>query len=144
MDLSPLIVACVMNAASIYGIPPAGIYAVMAAEGGTMGEISENTNGSRDIGLMQVNSLWLAPLSRRWGVDEATAEDALLNKPCTNISVGTWILAECVQRRGGDFWAGVGCYHAPNDPARASAYAGRVAGKATALFGSQVFRTTVP
>lgn len=140
MDFSPLIMACVMNASNLYGVPPAGIMAVLQAENGRTGEVSRNTNGSHDIGPMQVNSLWLAPLARGWGVDEATAEAALRERPCTNIAVGTWILADCIHRHGGDFWQGVGCYHAPNNPDLASAYVGRVAGKAAALFGREVFR----
>lgn len=143
MDFTPLIMACVMNASQLYGVPPAGIYAVLAAEGGRTDAVSPNDNGSYDIGPMQVNSLWLAPLAQGWAVDRATAEAALRSKPCTNIAVGTWILADCIQRRG-DFWQGVGCYHAPNNAELAGRYISRVAGKATALFGPDVFRGSMP
>ncbi|MDD3444789.1 MAG: lytic transglycosylase domain-containing protein [Zavarzinia sp.] len=139
MAISSLLLSCVLQASQLYGVPPAGILAVMRAEAGRLGAVSENRNGSRDIGPMQVNSLWLAPLADGWGVDEATAEAALRDRPCTNIAVGTWILADCIRRRDGDFWAGVGCYHAPGDADRARAYAGRVAGKAIDLFGPDVF-----
>ncbi|MCF4164780.1 lytic transglycosylase domain-containing protein [Zavarzinia compransoris] len=144
MSVSSLLLACVLNASQLYGVPPAGIMAVMRAEGGTTGAVSENGNGSRDIGPMQVNSLWLPVLAEGWGVDEAAAEAALRDRPCTNVAVGTWILADCIRRRGGDFWAGVGCYHAPSNDDRARAYAGRVADRATELFGSRVFRKPPP
>jgi len=140
MELSSLVLACAIKAATAYGLPPTGVVAVLEAEGGRTGEVSENVNGTRDIGLMQVNSLWLAPLAKKWGVTPDEAEAALRDRPCTNIAVGTYILADCINRRGGDFWQGVGCYHAPSDPDRARAYAGRVAGKAAERFGREVFR----
>lgn len=140
MELSSLILACAIKAATAYGLPPAGVVAILEVEGGRTGEVSENSNGTRDIGLMQVNSLWLEPLAKTWGVSRDEAEVALRDRPCTNIAVGTFILAECIHKRGGDFWQGVGCYHAPSDAERARAYAARVAGKAAQRFGPQVFR----
>lgn len=140
MELSSLVLACAIKAATAYGLPPTGVVAVLEAEGGRTGEVSENVNGTRDIGLMQVNSLWLAPLAKKWGVTPDEAEAALRDRPCTNIAVGTYILADCIHKRGGDFWQGVGCYHAPSDPERARAYADRVAGKAAERFGLEVFR----
>ncbi len=139
MAITSLVMACALKAAALYGVPSAGVLAIIEAEGGRPGLVHENGDGSRDLGPMQVNSLWLPTLAAGWGVDPAAAETALLDRPCTNVSVGTWILADCIRRRGGDFWQGVGCYHAPSDPARAAAYAARVSSKAAALFGRGIF-----
>lgn len=144
MVLTAAVLACVINAAGLYGVPPAGIIAVLATEGGQPDKVSFNRNGSYDIGLMQVNSLWLDPLAESWRVDRTTAEQALRQRPCTNIAVGTWILADCIRRRDGDFWQGVGCYHAPGNRQLAEAYIGRVAGRAAALFGTRVFAAPAP
>lgn len=140
MELPSLVLACVIKAATAYGLPPTGVVAVLEAEGGRTGEVVENANGTRDIGLMQVNSLWLTPLAEGWKVSRDEAEAALRDRPCTNVAVGTWILADCIAKRGGDFWQGVGCYHAPSDPERARAYMGRVAARAAERFGLDVFR----
>jgi len=73
---------------------------------------------SIDIGLMQVN--W------RFHRDKlGDARQAL--DPYHNLRVGARILRECYERRG-EWWAGVGCYHAPANPARAQRYRARVVG----------------
>jgi len=71
-----------------------------------------------DIGLMQVS--W------RFHRDKlGDARQAL--DPYHNLRVGAQILQECFERRG-EWWAGVGCYHAPANPARAQRYSSRVIG----------------
>lgn len=47
-----------------------------------------NSNGTYDIGLMQINSTWLSKLSE-FGISEAD----LINNPCVNVNVGAWILS---------------------------------------------------
>ena len=81
---------------------------------------------SVDIGLMQVN----------WRYHSAAlghAEGAL--DPYRNLNVGATILAACYQSRN-DWWAAVGCYHAPNDAERAMRYRQRVRGIWTSLTAS--------
>ena len=80
--------------------------------------VGRNRNGSRDIGLMQINSAWLPTLATR-GIGERE-----LFEPCTNIQVGAWILATNFQRLGYT-WDAVGAYNAEN-PALRRAYAERV------------------
>jgi len=71
---------------------------------------------SVDIGLMQVN----------WGYHKTALRsvEAAID-PYQNLAVGAAILAECFRMRG-DWWAAVGCYHAPSDAYRASRYRERV------------------
>jgi len=71
---------------------------------------------SNDIGLMQVN--W------RYHQDRLTSPQGALD-PYRNLQVAAEILADCFRGRH-DWWAAVGCYHAPNDPARAAGYRDRV------------------
>ena len=67
---------------------------------------------SVDIGLMQVN--WRFH-QRRLG------NSWLALDPTHNLSVGAEILKDCYKRRR-DWWASVGCYHAPIDSLRATRY----------------------
>ena len=69
-----------------------------------------------DVGLMQVN----------WRYHQArlgSAQGAL--DPVRNLRIGARILSECHRARA-DWWAAVGCYHAPADPDRAARYQARV------------------
>jgi hypothetical protein len=89
------------------------IEAVLAVEGGC-GRIASNTNGSRDIGCMQINSVHL-PLLATYGI----SEQALYRNECQNIMVGVWILHSGLQSAS-NFWVGVGNYnsHTPIHNAR--------------------------
>ncbi|MBN2243525.1 MAG: lytic transglycosylase domain-containing protein, partial [Acidobacteria bacterium] len=62
-----------------------------------------NSNGTTDIGLMQINSWWLRVL----GLDERE----LIENPCHNVKTGARILSQCIDRYGYN-WKAVGCYNA--------------------------------
>jgi hypothetical protein len=86
----------------------------------------EHRTGSVDLGLMQINSRWLATLAR-YGI---TREGLL--EPCTSVMVGAWILADLFARHG-TTWEAVGAYNAACTQltreactARRNAYAAKV------------------
>lgn len=71
---------------------------------------------SVDIGLMQVNWRYHRHrLKNPWRALD----------PVANLSAAAEILIEC-RARWSDWWAAVGCYHAPSDPERAARYRDRV------------------
>ena len=72
---------------------------------------------SVDIGLMQVN--W------RFHQDRL-GNSWLALEPYHNLTVGADIFKNCYKNRR-DWWASVGCYHAPSDSVRARKYRKRVA-----------------
>jgi len=111
--------ACWEQASSRYGVNAELLYAMARTESGLDPRaVGHNRNGSRDIGLMQINSAWLPQLSKH-GIAERDLFD-----PCTSIHVGAWILAGNVQRLGYT-WEAVGAYNAAS-PALRRAYAERV------------------
>ena len=111
--------ACWEAAAQRYGVSSALLYAIAQTESSLNPQaIGHNRNGSRDIGLMQINSWWLPKLAAH-GITEAHLFD-----PCTNLHVGAWILAGNVQRLGYS-WEAVGAYHA-RSPSLRRAYVQRI------------------
>ncbi len=88
---------------------------------------NRNSNGTRDIGRMQINSAHLPQLSA-FGITEQS-----LREECTSIHVGAWLLAHGIQRFGLT-WEAVGSYNvgcrglAPQECSRRrNIYAWRVA-----------------
>ena len=111
--------ACWDDAAARYQVNSTLLRAIARTESDLNPKaISRNRNGSRDIGLMQINSSWL-PVLTSHGIAERDLFD-----PCTNIYVGAWILAQNFQRMGSG-WDAVGAYNA-RLPALRRAYAWKV------------------
>lgn len=129
---APLL-ACLAAAASLYQLPPRALVAVQAVEGGRVGMASRNTDGSEDLGLMQVNTRWLAPLSAATGLPPAALRARLVDDACFNLTVGAAILRIETNAARGDLAVALGHYHS-HTPARAAAYQGRVLRAAERLF----------
>ena len=84
--------ACIMMAANAHDVPPALLAGIYRAEGGKPGLEVENTNGSYDLGPMQINTIWLPELAEQWGVSEKRARQVVRDDPCANVDVAAWIL----------------------------------------------------
>ena len=106
---------CIRAAAALHRVPSGAIVLLLSVEGGSVGRISGNTNGTVDIGPMQVNEIHLPALARRWHTSVAGAREALLNNFCANVEAGAWILRTALDSAGGDFWEGVGRYHSSTE-----------------------------
>lgn len=102
----PVPPACVEKAASHYKLDPALLYSVIIVEHGKNGVAIQNDNGTLDLGVMQINTIWVPKLSKRYGL---TARD-LAQKPCLNVEAGAYILSEQLKETGST-WKGVGYYH---------------------------------
>lgn len=99
---------CWADASARYGVPVDLLYAVARVETGNRYKIvsGKNKNGSRDIGLMQINSSHLPRLAKH-GITERD----LLENPCLNLHVGAWIMSESIARHGYT-WVAIGAYNA--------------------------------
>ncbi len=87
-----VLASCLILAAQTYSVPPAVLVGIYKAEGGKIGQEVPNSNGTYDLGPMQINTLWLPELSRHWGVSEETARKWVRDDACTNTGVAAWIL----------------------------------------------------
>ena len=111
--------ACWDEAAARYQLDSRLLHAIARTESSLNARaVNLNRNGSRDIGLMQINSAWLPTLARH------RIHERDLFEPCTNLHVGAWILATQIQRLG-PTWNAVGAYHSPTR-ARRLTYVTRV------------------
>lgn len=102
--------ACIAHAAKAYSLPVVLLQGILATEGGHVGEINRNANGSYDMGPAQVNSTWLPRLASQ-GITRAQ----VINDGCLNVHIGAWILAQAMEganpNKPGQFWQHVGAYN---------------------------------
>lgn len=119
------VVGCLQAAASIYRLPVAAELILLRVEGGSVGAVTRNSNGTVDIGPMQVNTVWVPTVARHWNADGAAAYAALRDSFCANVEAGSWILRQAIDEAHGDFWEGVGLYHS-HDPGYKADYLRKV------------------
>jgi hypothetical protein len=137
--LQPLTLACLLTIAGWHGLPPPILVALLGTELGHVGEVSRNANGTFDSGPMQVNSVWLGRLARRYALSEEKVAELLRDDGCFNADAAAFILRRCIDRNGGDVWAGIGCYHSAT-PARRTAYQRRVLRKLAEIYAPGMAR----
>lgn len=117
---------CWDAAGAYHGIDPWLLYAIGYVESGhnpTALNLS-NGNGTRDIGMMQINSIWIPEL-RRHGIPTTALTNA-----CASTYIGAWVLAKNI-RRYGYTWQAIAVYNVGslNTPGRVKtgqAYARKV------------------
>lgn len=112
---------CVAAAAYEYDVPLAALMGILAAEGGAVGQAVRNSNGSWDLGPMQVNTCNLNAL-----VSQGFTPEAIVRDGCVNARAAAWILRQEYTRTG-NIWAAIGAYHS-RTPRHRDAYIARVRG----------------
>ena len=132
MAVPPL--ACMVAVAAFYGLPPRVLPAIQAVEGGAVGTVSANRDGSADLGVMQVNTRWIGPGAGLTGLPADTVRARLTDDACFNIAAAGAIL-HAHWRRSGDLLRAVGDYHSRTPPLHA-ADAAKVRGAAVRIFGA--------
>ena len=97
---------CFESSSLKYGVDMNIIKAVAVTESGMKANAKGplNSDGTYDIGLMQINSSWLDQLSV-YGISEPMLLDS-----CVNVDVGTWILSSNIKQYG-KTWNAVGIYN---------------------------------
>ncbi|GAB0120279.1 lytic transglycosylase domain-containing protein [Acidisoma sp. 7E03] len=102
---------CMVAAAAAYKLPVRALPAIQRVEGGRVGTVSANKDGSHDLGLMQVNTRWVTPLARATGLAPQTVVTRLILSPCFNIVAAASILRQYIDEEHGDVWRAIGDYH---------------------------------
>ncbi len=98
---------CFESASERYGIDVRLLTAIAKVESNiNMIAVNSNGNGTKDYGVMQINSSWKQKLS-----DLDIAWDDVVSSPCMNIHVGAWILANNFSTQGVN-WDSIGAYNA--------------------------------
>jgi hypothetical protein len=136
------VMGCIESAAAVYRLPPVVIVILLSVEGGSLGHVSPNTNGTADIGPMQVNTIWVPIVARHWQATTSDAFLALRDNFCANVEAGTWILRQAIDSAHGDFWSGVGFYHS-HDPDFKADYLRKVL-RQTLRLRAEALRTQPP
>jgi len=129
---APLL-ACMALVAQAYALPPRVLPAIQTVEGGSPGIIHRNTDGSDDLGPMQVNTLWLPVLARAAGLPAEEVRDRLLTRPCFNVAAAGLILRTYLDETRGNLLRAIGDYHS-HTPMLNLRYQGQVLRSAAALF----------
>lgn len=108
---------CFEEAGQLYGINPLVLRSIAGVESGNKPDaVGKNTNGSYDVGLMQINTIWKSTLGpERW---------KHLGDACYNTKTGAWILAACISKYSYN-WRAVGCYNSQT-PEKSEIYARKV------------------
>lgn len=103
--------ACMALISSFYQLPPRVLPSIHLVEGGRPGMVTPNANGSSDLGVMQVNTIWLDRLAERTRLSPNVVRERLTHDPCFNIAAAGAILRLHLNQSGGDLMRAVGNYH---------------------------------
>ncbi|MGH7041690.1 MAG: lytic transglycosylase domain-containing protein, partial [Acetobacteraceae bacterium] len=103
--------ACMAAVAAFYQLPPRVLPSIQAVEGGRPALVHRDANGTDDLGVMQVNTRWIAPLARYTGLTGPAVRARLLDDPCFNIAAAGAIMRTSLNQEHGDLMRAVGDYH---------------------------------
>ncbi len=124
---------CMLIVAAATGLPPRVLPVIQAIEGGSVGTIHQDSNGTADLGVMQVNTIWIPALAARAGLTQAETEQHLVYDPCFNIAASALILRSYLAETDNALLPAIGDYHS-HTPALNTAYAALAESKARELF----------
>lgn len=129
---TPLL-ACLAMAAGFYGLPPRALASIHVVEGGKLGTVHRNTDGSDDLGPMQVNTLWISALARHTGLEPTEVHNRLRTSNCFSATAAAAILRTYLVETHGDLMLAIGHYHS-HTPLLNQRYQVKVVQAATRLF----------
>jgi hypothetical protein len=126
-------IKCMLVVAATVGLPPRVLPVLQAIEGGKTGMVRENGNGTADLGVMQVNTIWIPVFAARAGLSEAETRRRLIEEPCFNIAAAALIMRTYLAETGGALLSAIGDYHSHSKDLNA-AYQAQAMRTAQSLF----------
>lgn len=112
---SELTQSCVANISKRYSVHPVILSLIVRVEGGWSGAKIENTNGTHDLGLTQINTIHLPKLAK-YGLTESMVR----NNNCINLAVSAWYIRTVTYKQkaatGEDYLRAIARYHSKNEP----------------------------
>lgn len=103
--------ACIALISHFYHLPPRVLPSIRVVEGGQVGLVQPNTDGSAELGVMQINTRWIGPLARHTGLPENVVRQRLIHEPCFNIATAGAIMSIYLHDESGNLLRAVGDYH---------------------------------
>jgi hypothetical protein len=128
------LLACMATVAAYYHLPPRVLPSIHAVEGGAIGVVHKNSDGSQDLGIMQVNTRWVTGLAQVAQIAPDAVRFRLIQDGCFNIAAAGAIMRYYLNEAHGDLMLAIGYYHS-HTPALNVAYQDRVLASAYRLFG---------
>jgi soluble lytic murein transglycosylase-like protein len=122
-------------AAKLYGLPPRVLPSIQAVEGGAVGDVEYNKNGTADLGVMQVNTSWLPAFAAYTHLPIDVVRTRLIYEPCFNIAAAAAIMRTYLNETHNDLMRAVGDYHSHTGPLNQQ-YQLKVLHAATVMFAS--------
>ena len=133
-----VIAACIHQAAGGRVWLERTLWGLRDQEGGWIGAEVANTDGSHDLGPLQINSQWVAKIAVRTRREDSDVRRWLTHDPCFNVNAARWIFLSAL-KASGDYWRAIGIYHSPRPP-RGQRYALAIGGRLRRRFGPEVFQ----
>jgi hypothetical protein len=128
--------ACMVAVSAMAHLPPRVLPVIQHIEGGAVGMVRPDTNGTEDLGVMQVNSIWLPAIAARAHLSPARTERQLVDDPCFNIAAAALILRVYLRENGGALLTSIGDYHSHTAPLN-RAYTREAESVALGMFGTK-------
>ena len=125
--------ACMVATAAFFHLPPRVLPSIQAVEGGQIGSVHVNANGTADLGVMQVNTIWIGPLARYARLEPEVVTRRMIYDPCFNIAASGAIMRTYIAQAHGDLMLAIGYYHS-HTPALSTLYEQRVLTAAGRMF----------
>ncbi|UZW57627.1 lytic transglycosylase domain-containing protein [Sphingobium sp. JS3065] len=133
----PAVARCIRQAAHGQSWLEKTLWGLRDQEAGWIGAEILNSDGSHDLGPLQINSWWVPRIAALLSRRENEVRRWLQFDPCFNAEAARWIFLDAL-KTSGSYWKAVGIYHSPNGK-RQRRYAALVAVHLRKRFGADVF-----
>ena len=113
--IRPANIECVIQAAQKQDVPANVLLALASVEGGKNGQFVGNTNGSKDIGHFQINTIHWGERGQFSKYPSITQQDVAW-RGCYNAELAAWMLHQHINASTDqDFWTRVANYHSKTE-----------------------------